>query len=167
VKPTFSAAVSSLLVLAAIVCGAAVFGQPKPTAPVGCTAPEFRQFDFWVGSWLVRNAAGKEVGRSEITKVSSGCAIRESWESASGIDGMSINYFDPQNTHWHQHWVGSDGLILHLQGALRDGAMVLSSETNRIAWTHLPDGKVKQEWTTSDDAGKTWKTSFTGFYEHR
>jgi len=51
--------------------------------------------------------------------------------------------------------------------------MVLSGESkgargtiiNRITWTPLPDGKVKQEWETSTNTGKSWKTSFVGIYE--
>ncbi len=34
---------------------------------------------------------------------------------------------------------------------------------NRITWTPQPEGKVKQEWATSDD-GKEWKTIFVGIY---
>ncbi|MGI8437279.1 MAG: hypothetical protein ACR2NX_10295 [Chthoniobacterales bacterium] len=36
---------------------------------------------------------------------------------------------------------------------------------NRIIWTSLPHGKVKQEWSTSED-GQTWKISFVGIYSH-
>ncbi len=50
--------------------------------------------------------------------------------------------------------------------------MVLSGETRsaqatvttRITWTPSPDGKVKQEWTTSRDAGKAWQIAFVGIY---
>ena len=88
--------------------------------------------------------------------------------------GMSINYYDPEDRKWHQDWVGGDGTILHLAGGLVGNAMVLSGVTksgkgmtlNRITWTPLPGGKVKQEWSTSDDDGKTWQTSFVGIYEH-
>ena len=51
--------------------------------------------------------------------------------------------------------------------------MVLSDEPasgqsalgNRISFTPMPDGKVKQEWSLSKDNGKTWQTSFLGIYE--
>jgi hypothetical protein len=36
---------------------------------------------------------------------------------------------------------------------------------NRITFTPLPDGKVRQEWATSADKGKTWQVSFLGSYE--
>ena len=86
---------------------------------------------------------------------------------------MSINYFDPADHEWHQDWIGGDGTILHLHGGLVSGAMVLDGNSisakgtvmNRIAWTPLPEGKVKQEWSTSSDNGGTWQTSFVGIYE--
>lgn len=147
--------------------------KPAPSQPPACVAPEFRQFDFWLGKWKVTDPQGNQVGTSEISRVSEGCAIREQWTSASGKGGMSINYYDADDLQWHQDWVGGDGTILHLRGGLKAGAMVLSGESkgskgtviNRITWTQLPDGKVKQQWETSIDTGTNWKVAFVGTYE--
>ena len=152
--------------------------SPSPSAtaappPPACTAPEFRQLDFWLGRWKVTNPKGVQVGTSEISRVSEGCAVREQWTSARGQGGTSLNYYDPSERQWHQDWVGGDGTILHLRGGLKDGAMVLTNEDpsakvsilSRITFTPLPDGKVKQEWALSKDQGKTWQISFLGFYE--
>ena len=150
--------------------------SPGPTAtppPPACVSPEFRQFDFWIGHWKVTNPKGVQVGTSEITRVSEGCAVREQWQSANGQGGTSINYYDPADKQWHQDWVGGDGTILHLHGGLKDSVMILTGESqspkgpfmNRITYTPLPEGKVKQEWSISVDAGKTWQTSFLGTYE--
>lgn len=119
------------------------------------------------------NPQGQQVGTSEISRVSEGCAIREQWTSASGKGGMSINYYDGADKQWHQDWVGGDGTILHLHGGLKAGAMVLVGESkgtrgtviNRITWTALPDGKVKQEWATSTNNGAKWQIAFVGSYE--
>jgi hypothetical protein len=137
-----------------------------------CGAPEFKQFDFWIGSWTVRNPAGKVVGSNEITRASAGCALLERWTGGTGITGLSISYYDSTESKWHQGWVGSDGQILNLAGAVAGKAMVLSQEhsnhrVDRVTWTPLPDGKVKQEWESSADGGKTWKTEFIGLYERR
>jgi hypothetical protein len=148
-------------------------GSPPAPTPA-CGEAEFRQFDFWLGSWKVTNPQGKEVGTSEIIRASEGFVVREQWKSASGKTGMSINYYDPNDHKWHQDWVGGDGTILHLVGRLIGDAMVLTGVTksgtgttlNRISWTPLAGGKVKQEWSTSDDQGKTWQSSFVGIYEH-
>jgi hypothetical protein len=163
------------VVLSIITVISSAFAQ-SPSAsppPPACTAPEFRQFDFWLGKWTVTNPqTGKETGTSEITRASEGCAIREQWTSANGQGGMSINYYDPADQEWHQDWVGADGTILHLRGKLAGNAMVMTGETktakgralNRITWTPLEGGKVKQEWSTSFDNGQTWQTSFVGIY---
>lgn len=146
---------------------------PARSEPPVCVAPEFRQFDFWLGKWRVIDPKGQQVGRSEISRVSKGCALHEQWTSALGKDGVSINYYDPDDLQWHQDWVGGDGTILHLRGGLKAGAMILSGESrgakgtviNRITWTPLPDGKVKQQWETSTNTGTSWKTAFIGIYE--
>ncbi|MEO8440695.1 MAG: hypothetical protein ABI540_10810 [Spartobacteria bacterium] len=144
-----------------------------PTPTPACQAVEFRQFDFWLGKWKVTDPKGQQVGTSEISRQSEGCAIREQWSSGAGKGGMSINYYDPIEKEWHQDWVGGDGTILHLRGGLKEGAMVLRGEIagargsvlNRITWTSLPGGKVRQEWATSTDDGQTWAIAFVGTYE--
>lgn len=112
---------------------------------------------------------GSEAGTSQISCVSEGCALREDWTAAKGKRGMSINYYDSATKLWHQDWVGGDGTILHLQGGIENGAMVLSdqAQANRITWTPLPGKKVKQEWSGSEDSGKNWKILFVGIYERR
>lgn len=137
-----------------------------------CEAPEYRAFDFWLGSWEVRNPAGEVVGRNEITSVIGGCALHERWEGTGGGTGQSLNAYDHRTNSWHQTWVGGRGLVLRLEGGLRDGAMRLEGEITegedtilqRITWTPSPDGSVNQNWETSGDGGKTWATAFDGTY---
>jgi len=144
--------------------------QPSP-----CAESEFQRFDFWVGSWVVKDQKGNEIGRNEITKVAAGCAILENWKGSDGVPGTSINYFDKKSGKWNQHWVGGGGEVLHLSGTLEDKAMVMSGTRvtpngqllDRISWTLLPDGRVQQEWNTSTDGGQNWKKSFDGFYSRR
>ena len=56
--------------------------KPAPSQPPACVASEFRQFDFWLGKWRVTGPKGNQVGTSEISRVSEGCAIREQWTSS-------------------------------------------------------------------------------------
>lgn len=152
-----------------IVAAEAVSPSPKPV----CQAPEFRQFDFWLGNWKVIGAKGTQVGTSEISRVSEGCAVREQWRAADGRGGTSLNYYDPSDHEWHQDWVGGDGTILHLHGGLEGEAMILrnrvptskGSYSNRITYTLLAIGKMRQEWAFSLDDGVTWQVSFLGTYE--
>ena len=149
--------------------------QPPPPRPAPCAAAEFRQFDFWIGQWAVASPDGKEQGRSDITREAGGCAINEHWQGAAGPPGVSINYFDRRDSKWHQHWVGGGGGVLHLAGNFDGKAMVMSGERDtpqgrvwdRITWTPLADGRVSQQWDNSTDGGKTWKTTFLGYYTRR
>ena len=162
---------SPLLALSALAQSPTPANSPAPTP--ACQAQEFRQFDFWLGKWKVIGQKGGQVGSSEISRVSEGCAVREQWTAANGQGGTSINYYDEADHQWHQDWVGGDGTILHLHGRREGNAMVLNGNIqgakgpvmNRITYTPLPDGKVKQEWTISTDNGASWKTSFLGIYE--
>jgi hypothetical protein len=142
------------------------------TLSSGCTTPEQRQFDFWIGRWVVTDSAGRELGRSEITRVSGGCAILEHWEGADGVGGMSLNGYDPESGRWRQFWIGEGGLMLRLEGGLRGSSMVLSGRhrgrrgelMDRITWTPVAAGGVRQLWEMSADGGATWRQVFDGLY---
>jgi len=164
--------VALFLVIAAIVpAGVAAQGA----RPAGCNRPEHRQFDFWLGEWEVTGAKGNKAGTNHIQAIHGGCALREEWTGTTGFTGTSLNAFDASSGRWHQTWVGSDGLVLMLDGGLRDGAMELTGTTrgvdgtvtrHRIRWTPLggTPATVRQLWETSGDEGKTWAVAFDGTY---
>ena len=138
-----------------------------------CAAPEYRQFDFWLGEWEVRNPSGAVVGTNSITADLGGSVLREHWRGGGGSTGRSFNIYDRSTGSWHQTWVDNSGLLLRLDGGLVDGAMVLRGETvgrdgspslQRITWTPGDDGNVRQLWESSSDAGATWSTVFDGTY---
>jgi hypothetical protein len=150
--------------------------QDTKAAP--CSAPEHRQFDFWIGDWEVKGPAGKVAGQNTITSTHSGCVVLESWKGAGGVTGSSFNVYDPERRKWRQTWVDSTGGILDLEGEFADGKMVLASAPgastkrgadaiNRITWQPLPDGRVRQHWEVSPDRGATWKSAFDGYYTKR
>jgi hypothetical protein len=66
-------------------------------------------------------------------------------------------------------------MVLHLSGSFEKQTMSLSGERqmpkgrvlDRISWTHLPDGRVQQEWNISTDGGQTWKKTFDGYYSRQ
>jgi len=151
--------------------------MPQPSAAKSaCGAPEFHQFDFWIGDWDVADAGGKPVGRNRIAAVQKGCALTEQWEGKGGVSGTSLNAWDAERRRWHQTWVDSTGGLLLLEGGLVDGKMVLSGTANdasgaparqRITWQKLPDGRVRQTWESSVDGGATWTMVFDGYYSPR
>lgn len=141
-----------------------------------CAVPERAQFDFWLGRWTVRDSTGKEVGRSEITRVADGCAILERWEGAEGVHGTSLNVYDGDSGRWRQLWAGGGGLVLRLAGGLDGEAMVLSGShvtsggatlLDRIRWAPMEGGGVRQTWEVSKDDGETWRLGFDGRYVPR
>lgn len=145
----------------------------NPSSP--CTAPEHRQFDFWVGAWEVRDAKGHVVGNNTIEVINRGCGLREQWVGSSGTVGTSVNTYDAGRKQWHQTWIDSDGLLLVLSGSFRDGAMTMSGEVvtrdgqrevHRIRW-QPGRGTMRQTWERSTDGGRTWAVEFDGFYFKR
>ena len=139
---------------------------------------ETKDFDFWVGEWEVYDKAGSvKYGDNTITRTNRGCYLYEQWVSSTGVPGNSMNYYDPGQQRWRQHWVGAGGSIIDIYGGLVDGSMVLkgrlytinppSENPFRGTWTPLPDGRVRQFFEHSDDNGKTWIAWFDGYYQRK
>lgn len=169
---------TSRLFTAALFCAVATAAPaqdetPEKDRPQPCKAAEYRQFDFWIGAWEVRDPDGEVVGRNTIKPVLGGCALKESWRGVGDSRGYSFNTYDRAAERWHQTWVDANGLLLQLDGGLEDGSMVLRGEMpspddgtvlTRIAWTPKDNGHVRQHWESSRDGGETWETVFDGLY---
>lgn len=134
-----------------------------------------RQFDFWLGEWEVRTADGQVAGVNRIESEYDGCVLHERYTTDRGYRGQSLNIYDASRKVWHQTWVDSDGLLLLLEGGIRDGRMVLEGQTvgadgqvtrHRISWTPNADGSVRQLWESTDAEGE-WSTAFDGRYTRK
>lgn len=172
-KHTFVARLAGVFVTGlffAGICSAvgAQAGEPP------CSGAEHRQFDFWLGHWEVKSADGRLLGSNHIHRILGACVLQENWKAAKGPSaGKSFNHYDRAAGVWRQAWVDNGGGHLLLEGALADASMVLAGDTvgrggqtvrNRITWTPLKDGRVRQLWEASADAGVTWTISFDGYY---
>jgi hypothetical protein len=164
-----------LAIGALLAAGLALAETPAPAPQPNCDAAVRRQFDFWVGDWSV-TVGGKPAGDNRIDKILGGCALLENWTGAGGESGKSVNFYDPARGQWHQTWVDDRGGSLGLDGTFTGGSMVLSgakqnkagkTTLNRITWTALPSGQVRQLWETSGDQGKSWTTAFDGLYTRK
>ncbi len=144
-------------------------------APQGCSSPESRQFDFWVGRWNVYPSAhpDQQVAISLIENLYSGCAIRENWMPLKGGGGGSLNSYVPGEAKWKQTWIDDSGSRADFIGGWNGAAMVLEGEwpqpehphqRTRMTYTPHPDGSVEQAGESSDDGGKTWTASFDFIY---
>lgn len=145
-----------------------------------CSAPEHRQFDFWIGTWTVTGADGEVAGENTIGAILDGCALLEQWRGEAGggqVTGTSYNAYDARRKRWHQTWVDRNGLLLLLDGGLDgEGRMVLSGELpgreggtalHRITWTPVGPDEVRQKWEASRDGGASWETVFDGTYRRK
>lgn len=136
----------------------------KPTA-APCSAPEHRQFDFWVGRWDVYpTGKNKLVAHSLIESVYGGCGVRENWMPLSNQPGGSLNIYVPEEKRWEQFWIDSQGSRAIFTGGWNGKAMVIQGKWAgplvRISYTKNADGSVRQFGEQSTDEGKNWAPSF-------
>lgn len=149
----------------------------QPAASPCETDARFREFDFWVGEWDVRDGQGKLQGENSITRQEKGCVLVERWQGVQGSTGMSINYLDRTTDEWVQIWHAAGGYQIDIRGGLTDDGMLLRGTIHYIGsgqtapfrglWTPLADGRVRQFFEQSNDDGATWVPWFEGFYSRQ
>jgi hypothetical protein len=150
--------------------------QSNASGPLPCTAPPYRQFDFWAGNWNVYDTTGTLIGTNRVEKVYGGCVLQENWVGLGPQHqtGSSFNTWNPGTRKWYQTWVDDSGGFLLLSGEFKDGAMVLTGDMetrrghlwHRITWNQVDNDadQVRQFWETSTDQGQTWTPAFLGIY---
>ena len=105
-------------------------------AAVACTSADHGLFALWLGECNVDNERGKLAVTNSIKREIGGCVLHERYDTGRGYSGESFNIYDAPRKVWHQTWVDSGGLLLLLEGTLRDGKMILEGQTTGA------DGKV-------------------------
>ncbi len=135
-----------------------------------CTAPEYHQFDFFIGEWDVYDVGANVVkARNSVTRMLDGCAIREVYRRGDGYEGESFTAYDPARRSWHQSWVTNRGELLLLDGAACGHAIVLTGRDRspgangaliRGTWVPDHDGAVRETAERTVDGGTTWTTLF-------
>lgn len=144
-----------------------IYGVRQAEAQAACTAPEDRQFDFWLGEWSIRGANGGG-GQSSNTRDAAGCVILEHF-SDRDVVGLSVS-FRAAGT-WYQTYVDNQGTRLLLSGGLVDDKMVLTTAAarsmDRITWEVVSSAVVHQLGEHSDNGGASWTVAFEGTYTRR
>jgi hypothetical protein len=162
-----------LLALAAGLTVAAASSRrsgPRARPPASCTAPEFRQFDFFAGDWDTYDVgdSSKVVARNRVTSVLGGCALREVYEQGDGLLGESLSIYDASRRQWHQSWFTNRGGLLLLDGGLEGDRIVLTGEEKaadgtssllRAIWRRQ-ERAVRETAERSTDGGRTWAPVF-------
>jgi len=155
--------------------------QPTPV-PRDCSAPVYRQFDFWVGDWDVvpRGAEpkpGQKPSSNRIVLAHGGCVLVENWAAATGGTGMSVNIYDRARGQWHQTWVDSNGGLHEYWGNLEGGNMVYYGTMPvpsspqllmRVRMTFFPMGPdTVRQFSERLNADGTWSTNYDLIYTRR
>ena len=163
--------------------------QTPPAKPFDCSAPEHRQFDFWVGEWdVVPNPAtplpntpppGRQPASNVVEKAHRGCVLIENWDDRQGGTGQSFNIYDRVRKQWHQTWVDSNGGLHEYWGELKDGNVVFIGEvplppasrfqgrrTIRLSFMPMGPDKVRQ-FSEALNSDGTWSTNYDLIYTRR
>jgi hypothetical protein len=181
----------AVLVLAPATLVAQSPSATPPPKPFDCSAPEYRQFDFWLGEWdVVTNPdtqpagtppppAGQKPSSNVIVKAHDGCVLVENW-TATGQTGQSFNIYDRTSRRWHQTWVDNGGGLHEYWGALENGNMVFRGEVplgpgsrfagrRTVRLTFFPIGKDKvRQFSEALNMDGTWSVNYDLIYtRHR
>ena len=163
---TLRAFCASWALVAACVAEAAPATEP---APQDCNAADYRQFDFALGSFTLRTAKGVVAGTLRFEKKLDGCAIVGRWSGSQGGHGEVTLYFDRSDRRWHQLYIADDGWVLRFSGRFKAQALVMTGlntfadgrrGVQRMTWSLLPDGSLRQYWELSSDGARRWETLF-------
>lgn len=170
---TITRGVAALLAATAFLLISGAQAQAPPATAPCRSAPEFRQLDFWVGEWEVRNAQGQAVGESSIQLILGDCVVFENWSGRDGFTGKSFNLYNRRTKKWEQTWVDVSGAIRRFAGEWKDGALhYLAEDFNRkgkpilikMVLTPQGAGRVRQLSELSADGGATWQPRYDFTY---
>jgi len=141
-------------------------------------------FDFWFGSWDVRNRrltrrlAGSDdweefaatvVARPLLDGVGNEDEFRT--DHAGGFVGMSFRFFDPERRRWSIYWADSrrpGELDPPVFGTFSGDVGVFEGEDVhrgrpilvRFTWSGVTTPTPRWEQAFSDDGGRTWETNW-------
>jgi len=139
-------------------------------AKTPCQAPEYHQFDFWIGDWDAYDTDNPNVvsARTKVGRILAGCVLREDYQDTSGHKGQSFSIYDVSRKVWHQSWVTNRGELLVIEGGYHNGEMILTGKDEttdgrerlvRGTWKAVAEG-VRESAVRSTDGGQTWTPWF-------
>jgi hypothetical protein len=149
----------------------------QDSAQIPCSAPEYRQFDFWVGEWdLTWPDSGR--GTNTITHLLDSCTIQERFTTLGDnpFRGRSLSTYDAWRHKWRQTWVDNRGYYLDFEGEFVDGQMILMRRAiehdgteflQRMVWFNITEDSLDWHWERSDNGGQTWQTLWEIHYVRR
>lgn len=155
-----------------------VIAAQKNATPCAFAA-ESRQFDFWVGDWVVHDNTQNQavVGTSHVERILEQCVIFENWTGGFGGSGKSFNAWNPELACWQQNWMDDTGGVTNFtDGHYADGKLVFVADKraaagkpvkNRLTFFNLGPDQVRQFSEQSSDDGSTWTVVYDFNYLRR
>ena len=143
-----------------------------------------RDFDFWMGTWLVRNHRLRErlVGSDEWDEFDAsvvalplldGLGNEDEFRTDydGGFIGMSFRFYDPETDLWSIYWADTrrPGLLdPPVIGRFSGDTGIFEGEDAfegrpilvRFTWTGVTTPTPRWEQAFSDDDGQTWETNW-------
>jgi len=152
--------------------------QTRAQNDCNCCSEEYKQFDFWIGEWIVKDTLGTVLGENTITKLEKDCMITEYWRGNKGRTGRSTNYYNTSDSTWNQLWVDNSGGVLELKGSFQNGKMILQSTAQKnkkgelyydqITWSLSTDKSfVTQDWKRLNKQKQEIASIFLGIYRKK
>jgi len=148
-----------------------------------CSAPAYRQFDFWIGEWDVYAPTGTKAGDSKISLILDSCIILEEWTSAGSNQGLrfagkSFNTWNKNTKQWQQTWVdNTGGSTEYLEGKYDAQKIIFQTKpfpfskdtiaVRKLTFFNLSPDKVRQFAEITKDNGVTWQTEYDLEYRRR
>jgi len=138
------------------------------TPPPPCSTEEYRQLDFWVGTWNATwvDAEGNTLyGTNTITRELDSCMILENFNGNPGnsLVGHSISMYVGRMNHWKQIWMDNQGGYLDFSGGPDEEGFHFTMERPQEAAPHLrmifrdiTEDSFEWHWQNSQDGGETW-----------
>ena len=124
--------------------------QASQQAESRCSAPEYRQMDFVLGSWEVSNKGKKTADVTFERTSTSTCGVLETWRNANGGGGNGLFGNSPVGHGWQYFWVPSSGQPTWLH----DGKPTGKDDEMQFTLTRTqPDGASHvSQWTVTKTA---------------
>lgn len=174
-----------IVAVAAAALAAGLFFLSGPTAsppevsmsdahiPGNCSAPEARQFDFWIGQWALSWEGG--AGTNHVRSILGGCVIEENFtDPGSQFYGRSVSTFSARTGQWQQTWVDNNATYLDFVGGMEGATMVLSRSfanaegqtvMQRMVFYNIEHAQFDWNWERSLDGGQSWDLLWKIHYE--
>jgi hypothetical protein len=159
---------------------APLLAQQPPQKP--CTAPEAKQFDFWVGDWDAtwpgQNNGPAGHATNHVVRLMDGCVTQENFDGrgSNGLVGMSLSSYFARGGKWKQTWVDNQGAYMDFVGEFKDGQMLLAREVvnpkgqkvgQRMVWKNITADSFDWSYEQSADEGKTWQVVWPIHYTRK